>query len=67
MTEIQTIRNRLGLSQTEMAERLGLHQSTISRFERGELIPDKRTMIAANALASIVKRGRARQSSERAA
>lgn len=50
MGSILEIRKALSISQTEMAERLGLHQSTISRFERNEIIPDKRTMIAARAL-----------------
>ncbi|NBC37339.1 helix-turn-helix domain-containing protein [Novosphingobium sp. FSY-8] len=64
MSDIQTIRSQLGLSQAEMAEQLGLHQSTISRFERGDLIPDKRTLIAVRALAS--KPRRARKSPEAA-
>lgn len=50
MTDLFTIRKKLGLSQAEMADRLGLNQSTISRFERGELQVDKRTLLAANAL-----------------
>jgi hypothetical protein len=33
-----------------MADKLGLHQSTISRFETGELPLDKRTLLAAQAL-----------------
>lgn len=52
MDSILDIRKALGLSQAEMAERLGLNQSTISRFERGELAPDKRTILAAQALFS---------------
>jgi transcriptional regulator with XRE-family HTH domain len=50
MDELLSIREELGLSQTEMADKLGLHQSTISRFERGELPVDKRTLLAAQAL-----------------
>lgn len=50
MEDIQTIRKALGLSQAEMANRLGLHQTTISRFERGELPLDKRTLLAAQSL-----------------
>ena len=52
MQDIQTIRKALGLSQSEMADRLGLHQTTISRFERGELTLDKRTLLAAQSLLS---------------
>lgn len=55
MDNIHDIRKALGLSQVEMAERLGLNQSTISRFERGDLEPDKRTILAAQALLSQAK------------
>ena len=34
---LQEIRKRRGLSQTEVAERLGIHQSLISQYERGYL------------------------------
>jgi transcriptional regulator with XRE-family HTH domain len=50
MEDIRDIRRQLGLTQTEFADRLGLHQSTISRFERGDLPIDKRTVLAAQAL-----------------
>lgn len=50
METIQAIRETLGLTQAELADRLGIHQSTISRMERGELGTDKRTMIAARTL-----------------
>jgi transcriptional regulator with XRE-family HTH domain len=52
MQDIQSIRKALGLSQSEMADRLGLHQTTISRFERGDLPTDKRTLLAAELLLS---------------
>jgi len=58
MTEMLQIRNKLGLSQAELAERLGLHQSTISRFERGELEADKRTILAVRALAALPEKPR---------
>lgn len=45
-----SIREALGLSQAQMADQLGVHQSTISRFERGELPTDKRTLLAAQTL-----------------
>jgi transcriptional regulator with XRE-family HTH domain len=35
-TELRRIRKRLGLTQREMAERLGLHPNTLARQERGE-------------------------------
>ncbi len=50
MDNIADIRRALGISQAEMAERLGLSQSSISRFETGELTLDKRTLLAARAL-----------------
>jgi transcriptional regulator with XRE-family HTH domain len=50
MQSIKHIREALGLSQAEMAERLGLTQSSISRFETGDLPTDKRTLLAAQAL-----------------
>lgn len=56
MESILDIRKALGISQTEMADRLGLHQSSISRLERNEIVPDKRTMIAAQALLSAAHR-----------
>lgn len=52
MDNIRSIRKALGLSQVEMANRLGLHQTTISRFENGELPLDKRTLLAAQLLLS---------------
>ncbi|AOR76317.1 helix-turn-helix domain-containing protein [Novosphingobium resinovorum] len=52
MDSILEIRKALNISQAEMADRLGLHQSSISRLERNEIVPDKRTMIAAQALLS---------------
>ena len=50
MDDLLSIRKTLGLSQAELADRLGLHQSTISRFENGDLPLDKRTLLAAQAL-----------------
>lgn len=50
METIAAIREALGVTQADLAEKLGLDQSTISRMERGELVPDKRTMIAARTL-----------------
>lgn len=50
MDNLLSIREALGLTQAEMAEKLGLTQSSISRFERGDLTLDKRTLLAAQAL-----------------
>lgn len=50
MDDIRTIRRRLTLSQQELAEALGLHQSTISRLESGALPLDERTKLALEAL-----------------
>ena len=50
MVDVRTIRRDLKLSQAELAERLGLHQTTISRFETGDMPVDKRTELALLAL-----------------
>lgn len=50
MNDIKQIREALGLSQAEMAAQLGLHQTTIGRFENGKLPLDKRTLLAAQSL-----------------
>lgn len=50
MVDMRTIRRELGLSQVELAGKLGLHQTTISRFETGELPIDERTALALDAL-----------------
>ena len=36
-SELRRIRRRLGLTQVEMAEKLGLHPNTLARQERGEI------------------------------
>ncbi|WP_069066453.1 helix-turn-helix domain-containing protein [Sphingobium sp. RAC03] len=50
MNAIRDARLRLGLTQIELAGKLGLHQSTISRFEKGSLPIDERTELAVEAL-----------------
>lgn len=50
MTDIRDARRVLGLSQSELATKLGVHQTTISRFETGDLPADERTVLAVNAL-----------------
>jgi DNA-binding transcriptional regulator YiaG len=34
--DLRTIRRRLGLTQKQFAEQLGLHWNTVARFERNE-------------------------------
>lgn len=50
MVDMRTVRGELGLTQAELATKLGLHQTTISRFETGELPIDERTELALDAL-----------------
>jgi transcriptional regulator with XRE-family HTH domain len=46
MLDIAAIRKELNLTQAQLAEKLGLHQTTISRFETGEMPLDPRTKLA---------------------
>lgn len=50
MDTIKTIREALDVSQAVMADMLGIHQSTLSRLESGEIPTNKRTLIAAQSL-----------------
>lgn len=50
MSSIREARKELGLSQAEMAARLGVTQGTISKLETGALALDERTRLAVNAL-----------------
>lgn len=52
MTNIRDARSTLGLSQAGLAAKLGVHQTTVSRFETGELPMDERTALALEALIS---------------
>jgi len=52
MDNIKQIRLKLGLTQAQMANQLGVQQCVISRFERGIRVPSKRTLLAISALAS---------------
>jgi len=52
MTDVRAIRREMGVTQIELAARLGLHQSTISRLESGDLPVDERTALALEALSS---------------
>lgn len=64
MTTIRDARKRLGLSQADMATKLGVHQTTISRFETGELPTDERTLLAVDALLLRAPRRRTRPTTE---
>jgi len=44
MNEIKEIRLKLGLSQTELAEIVGIHQHQVSEWETGKRSPRKNTM-----------------------
>jgi transcriptional regulator with XRE-family HTH domain len=50
MLDMVAIRKELNLTQAQLAEKLGVHQTTVSRFETGELPLDKRTRLALEAL-----------------
>lgn len=50
MLDIVALRKELDLTQAELAEKLGVHQTTVSRFETGDLPLDKRTELALEAL-----------------
>lgn len=49
-SDLRAIRKSLGLTQAEMAERLGINQSNISRMEKGAIAINRRTLIAARTL-----------------
>lgn len=49
--DMKDLRRRLSLSQADLAAKLGLTQGTISRFERGDLELDQRTILALEAIA----------------
>jgi len=51
--ELIAARTRAGLSQAELAERMGTTQSTIARLESGRTLPSLRTLVRyANATGS---------------
>lgn len=51
--DIRSFRKSRNLSQAALAEKLGVTQSTISRFESGELPLDARTKLALDAIAAV--------------
>ena len=44
-SELIRARARAGLSQAELAERMGTSQSAIARLERGQTLPSTKTLI----------------------
>jgi transcriptional regulator with XRE-family HTH domain len=48
--DIKSYRTDLGLTQEELAEKLGVTQSTVSRWETGELEINIRTTLSLDAL-----------------
>ncbi|MFD1951890.1 helix-turn-helix domain-containing protein [Sphingomonas arantia] len=50
MNQMRETRKALGITQAEMAAKLGLHQATISRFESGVMAIDERTRLALRAI-----------------
>ncbi|MBK9496668.1 MAG: helix-turn-helix transcriptional regulator [Xanthomonadales bacterium] len=48
--EIKTARQALGLTQAQLAEKLGVDHSLVSRLERGEVVPSTRDKLAVEAL-----------------
>lgn len=50
--DIKSYRERTGLTQADLASRLGVTQSTVSRFETGALAVDARTRLALEAIES---------------
>lgn len=37
--EVKSLREELGLTQEKFAKRIGVHKITVSRWERGEMVP----------------------------
>ena len=55
-TEFRALRLRLGLNQTELADRLGMTQPMVSRIERGDREPTKQQGAAIMLLAELIKK-----------
>lgn len=45
MKLFKNIRLRMGFNQKQMGDRLGVHQASISNYERSERWPDKETLL----------------------
>ena len=48
--DIKATRKAMGLTQAELAQKLGVDHSTVSRLESGKLIPSDRDLLAMEAL-----------------
>ncbi len=48
--DIKTFRSEFGISQAALAEKLGVRQATISRWENESTVMDARTRLALNGL-----------------
>lgn len=57
--DIKATRKALGLTQAQLAEKLGVDHSTVSRFESGDIEPSERTLLAMEALVLRAERDRA--------
>ena len=53
--DIQKTRKALGLTQSQLGEKLGIHGSMVSKMESGHIIVGLRTMLALEALATKAK------------
>lgn len=61
--ELRKWREARGMSQSELAARLGVDQSTVSRIERGDLVPSPSVKIIFNSiLAATPPRKKAKES-----
>lgn len=49
-TRLRACRERAGLSQEQVAEAIGVHLMTVSRYERGRQDPSTRVLVALSAL-----------------
>ena len=57
--DIKATRKALGLTQAELAKKLGVDHSTVSRFESGDIPLAERTLLAMEALAARAEREKA--------
>lgn len=57
--DIRQTRKALGLTQAQLAEKLGVDHSTVSRFESGEIPLSERTLLAMEALVARAQRDQA--------
>ena len=63
VTDIKTLRERLGLTQAALAEAVGVHPNTVARWERGELGISAPMMDRINAVTNIYRSTTVKRSS----